>query len=101
MTEIRVDMRNYRPEERELGHKISQLVFKLNHTMPFTDEYAEILKELFGDRLGAGSILAAPITGAALNMLTIGKNCFINSNLLAMARGGITIEDNVQVAANV
>lgn len=101
MTEIRVDMRNYRPEERELGHKISQLVFKLNHTMPFTDEYAEILKELFGDRLGAGSILAAPITGAALNMLTIGKNCFINSNLLAMARGGITIEDNVQIAANV
>lgn len=26
---------------------------------------------------------------------------FINNNLLAMARGGITIEDDVQIAANV
>lgn len=101
MEEIRVDMREYSPKEREIGHRISQLVFKLNHTMPFTEEYADILKELFGDKLGEGSILAAPITGAALNMLTIGRNCFINSNLLAMARGGITIEDNVQIAANV
>ena len=33
--------------------------------------------------------------------MKIGKNVFINSNLLAMARGGITIEDNVQIAGNV
>ena len=31
----------------------------------------------------------------------IGRNVFINSNLLAMARGGITIEDNAMIAANV
>ena len=29
------------------------------------------------------------------------KGVFINSNLLAMARGGITIEDGAQIAANV
>ena len=34
-------------------------------------------------------------------MLKIGKNVFINSNFLAMARGGITIEDGVMIAANV
>lgn len=33
--------------------------------------------------------------------MKIGKHVFINSNLLAMARGGITIEDDVQIAANV
>ncbi len=33
--------------------------------------------------------------------MKIGKRVFINSNLLAMARGGITIEDDVQIAANV
>ena len=31
----------------------------------------------------------------------MGKNVMINSNLLAMDRGGITIEDDVQIAANV
>ena len=30
----RVDMREMSPEELELGIKQSQLVFKLNHTMP-------------------------------------------------------------------
>ena len=100
-TEFIVDARKVDPEMRKLGMKFTQLTFKLNHTMPGTDDYFSTLKELFGDRLGEGSFLAAPLTGAALNMLTIGKNCFINSNLLAMARGGITIEDNVQIAANV
>lgn len=38
---------------------------------------------------------------AALEKLKIGNNVFINSNMLAMARGGITIEDNVQIAGNV
>lgn len=31
----------------------------------------------------------------------MGDRVFINSNLLAMARGGITIENDVQIAANV
>ena len=51
--------------------------------------------------LGDASHIAAPITGAALEGLNIGKRVFINTNLLAMARGGITIEDDVQIAANV
>ena len=41
------------------------------------------------------------MSGAALENLKIGKNVFINSNLLAMSRGGITIEDDVQIAGNV
>lgn len=69
--------------------------------MPFTDEYNALLKELFGDNLGEGSYVAAPISGACVSTMKIGKHVFINSNLLAMARGGITIEDDVQIAANV
>ena len=76
-------------------------MFKLNHTMPFTDEYNALLKELFGDNLGEGSYVAAPINGTCVSTMKIGKHVFINSNLLAMARGGITIEDDVQIAANV
>jgi len=43
----------------------------------------------------------APLAGAALDKMVIGNNVFINSNCLAMVRGGITIEDDVMLAANV
>lgn len=99
--EERVDMRELSSEELELSIKQSQLVFKLNHTMPMSDEYAEILNELFGDNLGENSQIIAPIAGAAFDRLKIGDNVFINSNSLLMARGGITIEDDVLMAANV
>ena len=60
-----------------------------------------ILNELFEGRMGEGSFLRAPLAGAAFDKMYIGNHVFINSNLLAMARGGITIEDDVQIAANV
>ena len=97
----RVDMREMTPEELQDSVEQSQLVFKLNHTMPMTEEYAEILKQLFGDNLGENSQVIAPIAGAAFDRIKIGNNVFINSNSLLMARGGITIEDDVMIAGNV
>lgn len=97
----RVDMDELPEEELEKYARQGELVFKLNHTMPMTPEYDEILKELFGENLGENSRVMAPISGAALDKLVIGDNVFINSNCLAMARGGITIEDDVMLAANV
>ncbi len=99
--EIRVDMRVMDPERRAENVRSAKLLFQLNHTMPFSDEYNSLLNELFGDNLGEGSYVAAPINGACVSSMKIGKGVFINSNLLAMARGGITIEDGVQIAANV
>ena len=96
-----VDLRIPDPKNFEEGKRLAQLAFKLNHTMPMTDEYQQILKELFGDNLGEGAYVAAPIQGACLDRIKMGKNVMINTNLLAMARGGITIEDDVQIAANV
>lgn len=99
--EIRVDMREMTDEERMEGARMMQAMFRLNHAMPQTPEYASALKELFGDRLGEGSYVAAPIAGAAIDKVHIGRNVYVNTNALMMARGGITIEDNVQIAANV
>ena len=101
MEEIRIDMRERTPEQQAVYDKQAQLMFKLNHTMPRTSEYMEILKELFEGRIGEGSYVASPILGAAMENVVIGKRCFINGNFLAMARGGITIGDDVQIAANV
>ena len=101
MEELRVDIREHGPEEMEQGRRQAQLMYRLNHTMPMTEEYQQILTELFGDRLGEGSSIAPPFSGAAIDKLKIGSRVFINSNCLAMSRGGITIGDDVQIAANV
>ena len=97
----RIDMDDITDEELEETLRINELLFKLNHTMPMTPEYEQVLKELFGDNIGENSMVAPPLSGAALYKLVIGDNVYINSNCLAMARGGITIEDDVLLAANV
>lgn len=97
----RVDIREMSPEEMSKAIKMNEIVFKINHTMPNSEEYENLLKELFGDNLGENSQIMAPIAGAAFDRMKIGNNVFINSNSLLMARGGITIEDDVMFAANV
>ena len=47
--EVMVDLRIPDPNSFEEGKRLTQLAFRLNHTMPMTDEYQQILKELFGD----------------------------------------------------
>ena len=94
-------MRNSNPNDRKEFQRVNPLIFKLNHTMPMTEEYFELLKEIFGNNIGDNSYVAAPLNGAAIEKLKIGNNVFINSNMLAMSRGGITIEDDVQIAGNV
>ena len=101
MQEFRVDMRQMTPEEMEQGKRDAQLVFELNHTMPYTERYAEIIKELFGDHIGDGSMVNAPLTCVCANMVHIGSHVMIMNNCLMMARSGITIEDGVMIAANV
>lgn len=99
--EIYVDVRKTSPEERKEGQRQTQLLFQINHTMPLTEEYNHLIRDLFGNNLGEGSHITPPLNGACVGSMKIGKNVLINSNLLAMARGGITIEDNAMIAANV
>ena len=98
--EIRVDMRDMSPEDVAEGQRGMRLIYQLNHTDPMTEEYTEVMHELFEGHIGEGSYVAAPVAGAALNRVVIGKNVYINTNSLLMARGGITIEDDVMIAAN-
>lgn len=101
MEEKRVDIRERTPEEAAMYVRQNELLHQFNHTVGRTEESRKILKELLGDRIGENTVLAPPLYGAALEELRVGDRVFINSNLLAMARGGITIEDDVQIAANV
>ena len=92
-------MRKLTPEEQAQGVKEVQLCFKLNNTMPFTKEYDELVHELFGE-FGEGSRLMAPTSVVRGKNVKIGKNVVIQTNSLFMSAGGITIEDDVLVAAN-
>jgi acetyltransferase-like isoleucine patch superfamily enzyme len=100
-TEERVDMRLMTSAEIAEGMRQRKLLFQLNHTLPFSDDYNQLLKALFGDNLGENSTVAPPFNGACVGTMKIGKDVYINSNLLAMARGGVTIEDHAMIAANV
>ncbi|MBB5183109.1 acyltransferase [Catenisphaera adipataccumulans] len=99
--EIKYDMRKATEKERQQAAHDADLVFRLTQTKPTRPEYAALLKELLGSRLGEGSTIIAPFAGAAFDRLCIGSHVFINANALFMARGTITIEDDVQIAANV
>lgn len=100
MEEFRIDMR--KPEEADPaeGQRCTQLCFKINHTMPGTEEYNALVKELFLGNIGDNSRVMPPVTVVRGNSVKIGKNVVVMNNALFMAAGGITIEDDVLVAAN-
>ncbi|MCR5175555.1 MAG: hypothetical protein K6C05_01755 [Anaerovibrio sp.] len=101
MEEFVIDLRNLKEEDKKRAISLEQKLFALNHTMPHTDEYMEAIRNIFGRRFGAGSYIVPPLSLVCAENMTIGKNVYINSNFLAMSRGGITIEDDVQIAGNV
>ena len=68
--------------------------------MPYTEEYDALVKELFMDNIGDNSRVMPPVTVVRGNSVKIGQNVVVMNNALFMAAGGITIEDNVLVAAN-
>lgn len=100
MEEIRIDVSKQTPEELELAKKHAQLIFRFNNTMPMTEEYDALMREIFPD-MGEGSLVNALITAVRPHMVKIGKNVVIMNGCLMMAAGGITIEDDVMIAANV
>ncbi|MBE6493712.1 MAG: galactoside O-acetyltransferase [Methanosphaera stadtmanae] len=96
-----VDLSKMSQEEITESVKQTKLLYKFNHTEPMTEEYNQILKELLDNNIGENSTITTPFSGTAFNHMKLGNNVFINSNCLAMARGGIIIEDDVMLAGNV
>jgi len=100
MEEIRIDLSKCTQEEINTGIKEVQNLHIFNKTIPYTKEYTENLNKLFKD-YGENLNLRTPLQGVRFNNVKIGKNVSIMSNCLMMSAGGITIEDNVMIAANV
>ena len=100
MEEIRIDCRNQTPQELALARRQAQMVFRLNHTMPGTEEYDVLVHEIF-PAIGEGSRIGAPLTAVRPHNVTIGRNVVVMPGCLMMSAGGITLEDDVLIAANV
>lgn len=100
MDEIRIDVSKQTPQELELAKKHAQLIFRFNHAMPMTAEYDALMREIFTD-LGAGSIVHAPLIAIRPHMVHIGQRVVVMNGCLMMAAGGIAIEDDAMIAANV
>lgn len=100
MKETRIDCAHQSPEDLDLAKKQAQLMFRLNHTMPMTEEYDLLIRELF-PVMGEGSRIVTPLSGVRFHNVKIGKRVIIMSGCLMMSAGGITIDDDAQIAANV
>ncbi|MBR5030991.1 MAG: galactoside O-acetyltransferase [Muribaculaceae bacterium] len=96
-----VDPRLTSPEELAEGIRQAQTLFKLNHTMPYTEEYNKLVEQLFGVQIDEESMVMPPLKGVCFDRVHIGKNVMIMCDCLMMARGGITIDDGAMIAANV
>ena len=100
MEEKRIDLRIPEQADPQKGARCTELCFKINHTMPLSEEYNALVKELFLGNIGEGSRVMPPITVVRGNSVKIGRGVVIMNNALMMAAGGITIDDGVMVAAN-
>lgn len=96
-----VDPRKSGPEEFQKGMQDVKLVFAINHTMPYTEEYDALVNELFAGKIGEGSRVLPPLNLVCADQVTIGKNVIVMGGSLMMSRGGITIDDDAMIAANV
>lgn len=101
MKEIRIDLRDPQQNDPAEGRRCAKLCFKLSQTMPYTEDYESLVKELFCGNIGEGSRVMPGIKVVRGNSVKIGKNVVIMYNCLMMAAGTITIEEDAQVAANV
>ena len=101
--EIRIDLREALKDKEALaqGKKDIQTNHKFNLAVPLSEEYFSLMRELFYNQIGDNSIVYNQLTVVCPKNVKIGKNVTVMNGALMMSAGGITIEDNVLIAANV
>lgn len=96
MEEFRIDMRKPEEADQAEGIRCAQLCFKINHTMPYTEEYDALVKELFMDNIGENSRVMPPMIVVRGNKVKIGRNVVVMNNALFMAAGGIVLRNTYE-----
>lgn len=100
MNEFRIDCLHQTEEELVMAKELRQNIFRLNHTMPDTEEYRELLCKVF-PYLGENCRVEPPFSGVRTANVKFGRNVIVMPGCLMMSAGGIAIDDDVMIAANV
>lgn len=101
MEEIRINCRQQTKEEVELAARQAALVHRFNQSTPYSEEWSALQKEIFEGHIGEGSRVMSPLTVVRPHRVSIGRNVIVMNGALMMSAGGITIDDDVRIAANV
>lgn len=96
MVEKRIDCAHQSDEELKRAKELAQLVFRLNHTMPMTEEYEQLVHEVFPNQ-GKNNRIQTPVTVVRAHEVRIGNGVIIMPGCLMMAAGGITIDDDCRL----
>ena len=99
----RVDLRVPTPELEATWaetKRSEEICFKINTTMPYTDEYNRLVRELFKGNIGEGSMVRQGVHIIMGDRVSVGSHVSIMYNFVCMSRGGVVIEDHVSIAAN-
>ena len=101
MEEKRLDLRIPNDARAKEAKRTSEILFKLNNTLPFTDEYNQLVKDLFVGGIGENCYIATPLYMNIASNIHIGNHVSINPYFRCMSAGNIYIEDYAQIAMNV
>ena len=98
MEEFRIDCLYQTEEELVVTKELRQNIFRLNHTMPDTEEYRELLHKVF-PHLGENCRIETPFSGVRTANVKFGRNVIVMPGCLMISAGGITIGENAVVGA--
>lgn len=102
MEEQRYDMKDaeFRKSIEEI-HKCNKICWQINTTEPFSEKSRQLMEELFNGNLPQNAGFFPPMYIDMGSNMKIGEHVIINQNFTCMARGGITIDDNVMIGPEV
>ena len=101
MEERRLDLRIPNAARSKEGHRTTKLLFRLNQTEPYTEEYDKLVHELFTGGFGEGSRVNTPLFVNLAANVHIGKNVVLMPYFRCMSAGNVWIDDNARSAMNV
>ena len=80
MEEFRIDCLHQTEEELGVAKELRQNIFRLNHTMPDTEEYRELLHKVF-PHLGENCRIETPFSGVRTANVKFGRNVIVMHNV--------------------
>ena len=86
MEEFRIDCLHQTEEELGVAKELRQNIFRLNHTMPDTEEYRELLHKVF-PHLGENCRIETPFAGVRTANVKFGRNVIVMPGCLMMSAG--------------